>query len=371
MFKYESFLSGAQYNYLFSSQFTGLMLSGSGSNPGSCGLSMRGAQGCLVDNVFISNLAIIGANIEGPSIGTIWIEGIARGPGLFWGGGGQAKYICVEHTNPTNQTDSTSEPYPYIHIEGLYGFDVGLITCEPPAAVDGQQFVRINAAGVVIGQVAVGTYGLPTGTGGVAVRITGYSNAVNIGCIRGVGDAYHSPGTLVLDDSGDSPAGAGNPFYYNVFGGGYAHHTYKELGRKYDNNNWFGHNRFHAPQNGTAMDLGGNVSAIGNRFGSLDFFYDSTLTYRITPVVNTDHDWRLEFRDNADTVMARFYPSKLLQVPCGVQSDFGYAIKEGSANPTALDIPAGFKQTWRNTTTGEVRDWTNIGGTLLKSAAYT
>jgi hypothetical protein len=45
--------------------------------------------------------------------------------------------------------------------------------------------------------------------------------------------------------------------------------------------------------------------------------------------------------------------------------------RQSTLNPTVSDIPTGKSQRWYNSVTGEFRDWVNIGGTLLKSAAYT
>lgn len=44
---------------------------------------------------------------------------------------------------------------------------------------------------------------------------------------------------------------------------------------------------------------------------------------------------------------------------------------QSSLNPTTTDIPSGKRMGWYNSTLSEFRDWVNIGGTLLKSAAYT
>lgn len=59
---------------------------------------------------------------------------------------------------------------------------------------------------------------------------------------------------------------------------------------------------------------------------------------------------------------------------CGAITASG-AIQEtptqSSLNPTTTDIPSGKRMGWYNTTLSEFRDWVNIGGTLLKSAAYT
>jgi hypothetical protein len=44
---------------------------------------------------------------------------------------------------------------------------------------------------------------------------------------------------------------------------------------------------------------------------------------------------------------------------------------QSSLNPTTTNIPSGKRMGWYNTALGEFRDWVNIGGTLLKSAAYT
>lgn len=44
---------------------------------------------------------------------------------------------------------------------------------------------------------------------------------------------------------------------------------------------------------------------------------------------------------------------------------------QSAINPTTVNIPAGQRRGWYNSTLAEFRDWVNIGGTLLKSAAYT
>jgi hypothetical protein len=43
----------------------------------------------------------------------------------------------------------------------------------------------------------------------------------------------------------------------------------------------------------------------------------------------------------------------------------------GAGDPTAAIIPDGQWIIYRNTTTGDVRMWTNIAGVLKKSAAFT
>lgn len=45
--------------------------------------------------------------------------------------------------------------------------------------------------------------------------------------------------------------------------------------------------------------------------------------------------------------------------------------KQSTVDPTITDIPTGKRMGWYNSTSGEFRDWVNIGGTLKKSAAYT
>lgn len=44
---------------------------------------------------------------------------------------------------------------------------------------------------------------------------------------------------------------------------------------------------------------------------------------------------------------------------------------QSALDPTTTNIPSGKRQGWYNTALSEFRDWVNIGGTLLKSAAYT
>lgn len=44
---------------------------------------------------------------------------------------------------------------------------------------------------------------------------------------------------------------------------------------------------------------------------------------------------------------------------------------QSALDPTTTNIPSGKRQGWYDSTLSEFRDWVNIGGTLLKSAAYT
>lgn len=44
---------------------------------------------------------------------------------------------------------------------------------------------------------------------------------------------------------------------------------------------------------------------------------------------------------------------------------------QSALDPTTTNIPSGKRMGWYNSTLSEFRDWVNIGGTLLKSAAYT
>lgn len=44
---------------------------------------------------------------------------------------------------------------------------------------------------------------------------------------------------------------------------------------------------------------------------------------------------------------------------------------QSALDPTTANIPSGKRQGWYNSTLAEFRDWVNIGGTLLRSAAYT
>ena len=42
-----------------------------------------------------------------------------------------------------------------------------------------------------------------------------------------------------------------------------------------------------------------------------------------------------------------------------------------ASDPTTLDIASGHCRRWKNTTSGEIRDWVNDAGVMRKSAAYT
>jgi hypothetical protein len=45
--------------------------------------------------------------------------------------------------------------------------------------------------------------------------------------------------------------------------------------------------------------------------------------------------------------------------------------RTSTLDPTISDIGSGKRQGWYNTVATEFRDWVNVSGTLLKSAAYT
>lgn len=47
----------------------------------------------------------------------------------------------------------------------------------------------------------------------------------------------------------------------------------------------------------------------------------------------------------------------------------GYLVRSGAADPTASDLADGYTVVWRNTTSGDVKLWANIGGTLLSTGA--
>jgi hypothetical protein len=46
-------------------------------------------------------------------------------------------------------------------------------------------------------------------------------------------------------------------------------------------------------------------------------------------------------------------------------------VYSGASDPTAAEVPENQWILYRNTTSGEVRWWTNIAGVLKKSAAFT
>lgn len=46
-------------------------------------------------------------------------------------------------------------------------------------------------------------------------------------------------------------------------------------------------------------------------------------------------------------------------------------VYSGTADPTVAEVPENQWIVYRNTTSGEVRIWTNIAGALKKSAAFT
>jgi hypothetical protein len=46
-------------------------------------------------------------------------------------------------------------------------------------------------------------------------------------------------------------------------------------------------------------------------------------------------------------------------------------VYSGASDPAVSEVPQGQWIVYRNTTSGEVRIWTNIAGSLKKSAAFT
>ena len=62
------------------------------------------------------------------------------------------------------------------------------------------------------------------------------------------------------------------------------------------------------------------------------------------------------------------------QLTCGAITASGAVMEtptQSTINPTTVNIPTGQRRGWYNSTLAEFRDWVNIGGTLMKSAAYT
>ncbi len=74
--------------------------------------------------------------------------------------------------------------------------------------------------------------------------------------------------------------------------------------------------------------------------------------------VRADNGLRIRnFADSADAALT-----------CGALQ---WQPRQSSLDPTTSDIPSGRRVSWYNSTTNEFRDWVNMGGVLLKSAAYT
>lgn len=48
-----------------------------------------------------------------------------------------------------------------------------------------------------------------------------------------------------------------------------------------------------------------------------------------------------------------------------------FNVYSGAADPTVAEVPENQWVVYRNTTSGDVRIWTNIAGVLKKSAAFT
>ena len=53
------------------------------------------------------------------------------------------------------------------------------------------------------------------------------------------------------------------------------------------------------------------------------------------------------------------------------QATVRFNVQSGSSNPVASEVPEGQWMIYTNTSLGETRIWANIGGTLVKSAAFT
>lgn len=62
-------------------------------------------------------------------------------------------------------------------------------------------------------------------------------------------------------------------------------------------------------------------------------------------------------------------PTEVMRVKAGGGVISSY--RSGASDPTTSDVPAGFCVDWLNTTSGELRRWANVAGTMRKSAAMT
>ena len=121
---------------------------------------------------------------------------------------------------------------------------------------------------------------------------------------------------------------------------------------KFDSNplgTYFGRAEFTGAGNGYPNMT---LTAYGHQFefyldgpGSGDVYARCTSAFRVTDSGNQPQ---------------RFFCGPLQETPT-----------QSALDPTTSDIPTGKRMGWYNSTTGEFRDWVNIGGTLKKSAAYT
>ena len=349
-------------NNLFYTGMSNLTLVGNRSvNTKVSGFRYNLGQGTLFTGLQVTEMALRGIVGGGGYFYGCWITNITKGPGMDMTAGLYADLLSVEHINPEAVTDANGI-IPAVRLNGgiyeigkLAGEEVGS-TDAPGTTKDQVQLQILDSYSVQIGAVVFGmSNAARTHT---LVKITGNSVGVNIGHIAGSHTGYtpHAPGTLIIDDSQGSAAGAG--IAYTVATGTKCSYR-QEVGsffpgldrvNTFSKNNLFG-NPANFTDGVTVRSSLGDVSIVGGAYNttrSTSFFNFNT------PV---PHNW------NAGAMS--------LTAAGGLTAAKGFAVVISAVNPTATEIPAGYRQTWHNTALNEIRDWTNIGGTLYKSAAYT
>jgi hypothetical protein len=118
----------------------------------------------------------------------------------------------------------------------------------------------------------------------------------------------------------------------------------------------------------SAITASGAVTAVANDFyvSDLGTYYFSNASRNRGILITSGGGGRIGFKAGG---------TEWLQISDAGAITASGAIQEtptqSALDPTTTNIPSGKRQGWYNSTLAEFRDWVNIGGTLLKSAAYT
>ena len=127
-----------------------------------------------------------------------------------------------------------------------------------------------------------------------------------------------------------------------------------------------------------AITASGNISGVAGSFITLGVTSGTSTFNQVQIAAGNSYFWngRSQIASPSDGVVAfkNNAGSADAALTCGAITASG-AIQEtptqSASDPTITDIPTGKRMGWYNSTSGEFRDWVNIGGTLKKSAAYT
>ncbi len=287
----------ADVNNLFYTEIKGITFSGNYStNSKASGVSILGGQGTRMVDVCVINFALRNCISTGCSFTGCWFPNAQRGPGLDATGGGFADILSVEHCNPSGQTDpATGRVYPSCRFKSGF-FCVGMLLGEEEGSNPQTLVEVIDVVGATFGQIGMGVASGSTRSH-TLLRVAGTSQNVSCQEIAGTYNGYFSidPGTLVYDDSTNSPAGSGVPYTITTAKGTYSQKYGKAVAGLDLNNEFAGNNTF------TGDTTTGNSSnftdglTVRSSIGNISLVGGAYSTTRTTSYFNfgspVPHDW--------------------------------------------------------------------------------